>query len=86
MVHLEGNSNTEIIPAVSAEYVGLPFTYLYSTPSLIEIGFFFKLSSNALSWMLTTIFLPGGRVGELSSKVNTVTWWQRSISTPNSGA
>jgi len=73
VVDPESNSDTRIMPAVSADRAGRPLTYLYSIPSLIEIGFFFKLSRYALSWMLKPIFLPGGRVGESSSKVTTVT-------------
>lgn len=80
VVDLEGNSDTKTTPAVSADHIDLLSTHLYSTPSLIESGFFFKSSSFALSLRLKMIFLPGGRVGESSSKVNTVTCQQRSVS------
>jgi hypothetical protein len=73
VVDLEGDSDTKIAPAVSSDHAGHPLTYLYSTPSLIESGFFCKSASLALSARLKMIFLPGGRVGESSSKVNTVT-------------
>ena len=73
VVDLEDDSDTKIIPAVSADRAGLSFAYLYSTPSLIETGFFFRFSSNALSWRSKLIFLPGGRVGESSCKATTVT-------------
>lgn len=79
VIDLEGNSDTKITPAVSVGRASLPFAYLYSTPSLIKIGFFFKSPSDALFWRLKAIFLPGGRVEETSSKVKTVTWWQWSL-------
>lgn len=74
MVDLEGNPDTKIATVVSGDHARLPSAYLYSTPSLIEIGFFFKLLSDAVSWSLKTICFPGGRVGDASSKVMTVTW------------
>ena len=49
VVDLESDSNTKATPAVSGDRAGLSLTYLYSTPSLIEIGFFFRCSSNAVS-------------------------------------
>ena len=74
VVDLEGDSDTTITPAVSAGHASLPFTYLYSTPSLMVTGFFFKLASDVLSRRSKLTFLPGGRVEEASSKVKTVTW------------
>lgn len=76
MIDLEGDSDTDITSAVSADRVGHPHTYLYSTPSLMVIGFLAKPATKALSLRLMMIFLPGGRVGESSSSVSTVTWWQ----------
>lgn len=73
VVDLEGNPDTKIIRAVSADHAGLLSTYLYSTPSLIEIGCFFKLASDSLLLMSKVIFFPGGKVGDASSRVKTVT-------------
>ena len=73
MVDLEGDSDTKIASAVSGGHTRLLSTYLYSTPSLITIGFFFKLPSDAVSWRSNLIFFPGGRVGDASSKVKMVT-------------
>ena len=48
-------------------------THLYSTPSLMMMGFFLVSASLALSARLKTIFFPGGSVGDSSSRVRTVT-------------
>lgn len=52
-------------------------THLYSTPSLMMIGFFLVSASFAVSASWKISFLPGGSVGESSSRVKTVTWWKR---------
>ena len=49
-------------------------TYLYSTPSLMWIGFFLISSRCAVSDRLMMIDLPGGRVSERSSSVSIVSW------------
>lgn len=56
-------------------------THLYSTPSLIIMGFFLVSASFAVSASSKTSFLPGGSVGELSSRVRTVTWRKRALNT-----
>lgn len=49
-------------------------THLYSTPSLMLMGFFLTFVSCEGSWRSRMSFLPGGNVGESSSRVNTVTY------------
>ena len=51
-----------------------PMAHLYSTPSLMVIGFFFVSRSLVVFLRSKTIFLPAGSVGESSSRVRTVTW------------
>lgn len=47
-------------------------THLYSTPSLMWMGFFLVSASFAVSARSKTSFLPAGSVGESSSRVRTV--------------
>ena len=49
-------------------------THLYSTPSLMVMGFFLTFTSWEGSWRSRISFLPGGSVGESSSRVSTVTY------------